>query len=98
MIYSCEICNEQYCDKCEPSLLCEFCEKTICGDCEESLTFSDYVHRVICKECFPAQDKKEKEKLLKEKNSKKLTSKANSIKLKPANKKDIFKEIRRLGD
>ncbi len=32
-IYECSICNEQFCEHCDPSLICDICNNTICNDC-----------------------------------------------------------------
>lgn len=51
-VYKCEVCNEDFCETCEPSLECKICDSTICPNCENESTSSDYLHTVICTSCF----------------------------------------------
>lgn len=52
MIYTCNECQEQLCDHCDPAVECLLCQSLICENCENQSTYSDYEHRVICKSCF----------------------------------------------
>ncbi len=73
--YDCEICNEEFCADCQPSLVCSVCSSTICQGCENPSENPNYAHDVVCVKCMDNQTKEKRKEWERTKFQKKSTGK-----------------------
>ncbi len=55
-IYTCQECNQLFCEHCDESINCDKCGKIICPECESEP--SDQNHKIVCLTCSKIKDKK----------------------------------------